>query len=162
MMSVFRTEGMKVAIYTLLMLAALSPVAYAQIESTAEAETDTGGNNAGSGGTVETGDSAASVQTTNVVGEGGGTVKVEVRTETNGEVKTESIKKTVPGGVNVRVSASSSGAVKTDVKRTETNGKVTVTVQSAATGTSSAPFWAPPFMDIQALLKKLFSFLAFF
>ena len=150
-------------LYILLVLAALLPgAAYAQVQSTTEAETDTGGNNAGSGGTVETGDSAASVQTTNVVGEGGGTVKVEVRTETNGEVKTESIKKTVPGGVNVRVSASSSGAVKTDVKKTETNGKVTVTVQSTATGTSSAPFWARPFMDIQTLLKKLFAFLAFF
>ena len=150
-------------LYILLVLAALLPgAAYAQIQSTTESEVDTGGNTVRQGGTIETGGSASSVKTTNVVGEEGGSVEIEVRTETNGEMKTESIKKTVPGGVNVRVSASSSGAVKTDVKKTETNGKVTVTVQSTATGTSSAPFWARPFMDIQTLLKKLFAFLPFF
>ena len=130
---------MKKTIHVLILLAALTPVfAYAQIESTTEAETDTGGNNAGSGGTVETGDSAASVQTTNVVGEGGGTVKVEVRTETNGEVKTESMEKEVSGGVQVNVKASSNSGDVKGVKTLE-KGKVTVTVQG--TGTPSG-FWS--------------------
>ena len=130
---------MKKTIHVLILLAALTPVfAYAQIESTTEAETDTGGNNAGSGGTVETVDSAASVQTTNVVGEGGGTVKVEVRTETNGEVKTESMEKEVSGGVQVNVKASSNSGDVNGMKAEE-KGKVTVTVQG--TGTPSG-FWS--------------------
>ena len=130
---------MKKTIHVLILLAALTPVfAYAQIESTTEAETDTGGNSAGGSGAVETGASSASVQTTNVVGEGGGTVKVEVRTETNGEVKTESVEKEVSGGVQVNVKASSNSGDVNGMKAEE-KGKVMVTVQG--TGTPSG-FWS--------------------
>ena len=126
-------------LYILLVLAALLPgAAYAQVQSTTEAETDTGGNSAGGGGAVETGASSASVQTTNVVGEGGGTVKVEVRTETNGEVKTETVEKQVSGGATVNVKASSNSGDVNGMKAEE-KGKVMVTVQG--TGTPSG-FWS--------------------
>jgi len=126
-------------LYVLLVLAALLPGAvYAQVQSTTEAETDTGGNTAESGGTVETGASSASVQTTNVVGEDGGTVKVEVRTETNGEVKTESVEKEVSGGIQVNVKASSNSGDVNGMKAEE-KGNVMVTVQG--TGTPRG-FWS--------------------
>ena len=97
--------------YTLLILAALSPaIALAQIVSTTEADTDTGGNTVGSGGAVETGSAGSSVETSSVVGNGGGTVDIKIETKINGKVQTESIKKDIPsGGIRVDVSAKSSG-----------------------------------------------------
>ena len=131
-------------LYMLLILVALSPVAtHAEITSTTEAEADTGGNTAEQGGTVETGSSGSQVKTTNVLGSEGGTVDIEIRTETNGEVRTESIKKQVPGGVEVNVTASSSGSVKTSVSKSEARGKVTMIVSGNATSvaTLSTSFW---------------------
>jgi len=184
---------MKKTIHALIILTALSPAfAYAQINSTTEAESDTGGNTAESGGVVETGSSSSEVKTTTIGGEGG-SVKVEVRTETNGEVKTETVEKEISGGANVNVKASSnSGGVKVESK--EENGKVTVTVQG--TGTPSG-FWSripfptwfsrpgvesesseaeqtieieirdktetgSPFRNLHELFQKLFNFFSFF
>src|SRR3989344_5354148 len=184
---------MKKTIHALIILTALSPAfAYAQINSTTEAESDTGGNTAESGGVVETGSSSSEVKTTTIGGEGG-TVKVEVRTETNGEVKTESMEKEVSGGVQVNVKASSNSGDVKGVKTLE-KGKVTVTVQG--TGTPSGfwsripfPTWfsrpavepeaseveqtieieirdeaetAPPFRNLYELFQKLLNFFTFF
>jgi len=131
--------GMGRVLYTLLFIAALSPSgALAQIVSTTESEVDTGGNSAG--GVVETGAAGSSVKTTNVVGEEGGTVEIEVRTETNGTIKTESIEKQVPGAVEVNVSATSkSGAV--NVEKKVEQGKVSVTVNGTSESASNTPFW---------------------
>ena len=98
------------AIQALLILIAFSPAfVFAQIVSTTEAETDTGGNTVESGGVVETGASGASVQTTNVVGSDGGTVNITVKTEENGVVREETVtKKVPPGNTKVQVSVDTS------------------------------------------------------
>ncbi|RJR13400.1 hypothetical protein C4585_02165 [Candidatus Parcubacteria bacterium] len=183
---------MKKTIHILVLLAALTPVfAYAQIESTTEAEAGTGGNSAGSGGTVETGPSSSEVKTTTIGGESG-SVKIEAKASTNGNARTETVEKEISGGANVNVKASSnSGGVKVESRE---DGKVTVTVHGTGTPIGfwsriPLPTWfsrpgvgsessemeqtieievrdeaetRSPFRNLYELFQKLFNFFTFF
>lgn len=98
------------------LFALFSPVLVsAQITSETSAESDTGGNR----GSGTSGNASASSHSTTVIdGNGRGTVEVKVRTETNGVVQEETIKKEVQGTTEVRVSTTSKSAAqqKAEVK----------------------------------------------
>src|SRR3989344_6618445 len=84
----------------------------AQILSETSAESDTGGNTAGNGASVAEGSSSASVRVTNLINaKGASTVEVEVETESDGDVRTESLRQRIEArkAVEIRVATSSHG-----------------------------------------------------
>jgi len=115
----------------------------AQINSETSAESETGGNT----GSGSTGNASASSHSTTVIdGSGNGTVEVHVRTETNGVVQEETIKKEVEGAVEVRVSTTStskSGAKPAPKTKTEAKAEATVEVKSGGifSRVASTTFW---------------------
>lgn len=124
------------------MLALFSPfITSAQIVSETSSESDTGGNNAPSGGTVKTGNSSASSHTTTVMDGGVGTVEITTEVEENGEEYTNTTKKEVQGAIEVKASsgASSGGEAETSIS--------VKTIQSSV---ASSTFWNrfKPFFQI--------------
>jgi hypothetical protein len=142
----------------------LPVLASAQIVSETSADSDSGGNSAGSGGTTTTGDSSASARTTTVIDGGSGVVDIQVKTETNGEVHTETIKKEIKAGEEVHISTTSSTKGATAKPKTEAKAKANVeasvtigkTVQSNVTSStfwSRIPLWKP-FVQISSTTSE--------
>ncbi|MCC7500716.1 hypothetical protein IT396_02840 [Candidatus Nomurabacteria bacterium] len=105
-------------------------MAGAQVYSNVNATANTGGNTAGEGGKVETGDASASAhtQTTNT----NGTSVTEIRTEVNGNVQTQTVEG--EGSVDVSVNATPTVTDVTIVK----NGEVVLSSTTVATTTASS------------------------
>lgn len=124
----------------------LPAMAHAQIYSHTTATADSGGNVAGPGGTVTTGNSSASVQV-HTTTSSSGTSSVYIKTDVNGTVHEE----TVPtrGATDVSVEATPTKTT-TDVKEGTPPTVVRHTVVPAASssasdeGSSSAPAAAQP------------------
>lgn len=118
---------------------ALPAVASAHITSNTSASSQTGGNVVGPGGKVTTGDTSASVSTSNVSGHS--TSEVYIKTNTDGEVHEETHTSSA-SSVGVSVQASPMGTTVEvhedgETHRTEIPASAAVSVDAAATATAS-------------------------
>lgn len=136
-------------------------LAHAQIYSSVEATANTGGNTAGPGESVTTGDASASVQVTTQGNNQGSTV--HVKTETNGQV----YEKTVEANKKIDVSVKATPQ-KTEVRVQKDNEPAVTVVTTASTSASSTVVVAADsneapvltiFSRISTWLSNLFSFL---
>lgn len=121
----------------------------------------TGGQRAGSGESVQTGDAHASSHTEIHANDDGGEVKVKIETSKNGETKTEEYSQPIEKGkgVDVRVNASvtddeSKTEVTVDGDKKETNESHTSSATAAFETTIS--FFSE---KIPNVFKRVFSFL---
>lgn len=129
----------KVIVLALVFVFFVPVLALAQIHSDTSAESDTGGNI----GNGTTGSASASSHSTTVIdGSGNGTVEVYIKTNTDGEVHEESIKKEVQGGVEVRVSTTSKPATKlTQPTEAEAKVEAKTNVEIKNEGGMFSTFW---------------------
>jgi hypothetical protein len=141
------------------------PVAHAQIYSTVESSSDTGGNYAGPGGSVTTGSAQSLVHVTNTNGQGSSTVYI--KTEVNGAVHEE----TVSGGGQVDVSVKATpkqtqveikkgaGAVVKKIIDTAASSTAGASATASTTASTTVPVYTPGIIaKIFSWLGSLFSF----
>lgn len=166
------TYGMKgLAIVMVVLLApTLAGASSGSVHSSASATAISGGNTAGPGGSVTTGDAAASVQVLSTIN-GGSTSSVVVQTNVNGATEEETYT-AQSGRLEVSVQATPAGAV---VEVTEGDPPRALVPDSSVAAHESAPADAhsadapAPVADASAaesaatsptLLQKLFSFIS--
>ncbi len=133
-------------ILTTLAILSLPGMAYAHIESSTSAVSNTGGNTVGAGGTVTTGNAVSSVQVSNTSSQGTSSSSIYIRTEANGVVHEETVHsndehtdvlvETTPAGTEIEVRK---GTPPTVVKHEVVSASSSASTSSAATEATTAP-----------------------
>ena len=125
----------------------MAPLLAAIIMTNTSSYSSTGGNHAGPGGTVVQGPSYSSVTSENIDGGGSsGTATVHIETNTNGQISSQTITKTVPPGGSIEI------VVATSSRDTGTND-VTVHAASAISTNSASVSLRSIQHAVHALLK---------